>query len=301
MSLRHVIAPGSRTGASGISVGARMDYAGCATLGEGGGTGLRNGLTSGLTRFAWVAAACAVMATAGADDAWARKKKPPVVVAPPPPPIIIPQRPYPPDYAPAGLVMPAVGADGLFASPNRNITPAQTLWNLRAAYNVAALNCAEPNRTEITASYRAFLRAHARTLSAANRDVDAEFRARYGAAFVGPREQYMTFVYNGFAFPPTLPAFCNAALAVSRDAKQVKSANLRGFAANALPAVEVVFDSFRRRYAQYQADLAAWDQQYLALYVSRYGPPPGMTSATLAPAPPATAPAGGPGIASGTK
>ncbi len=253
-------------------------------------------MTFGAGRIASVLAAAAVVLTFAPDEAWAKKKRKAEVPPPPVPQIVIPQRPYPPDFSPGALTMPAIRPDGLFESPNRNITPSQMLWNLRAAYNVAALNCPEPSRTEITTSYRAFLKAHSRTLAAANRQVDAEFRAKYGAGFVKPREQYMTFVYNGFAFPPTLPAFCNAALAFSRDAKAVKSANLRSYAATALPSIEIVFDDFRRRYVKYQTDLAAWDQQYLALYISRYGPPPGMTAQVAAITPPAvTVPASAPG------
>ena len=254
-------------------------------------------IARGLAAFA----AVAVIAGGAADDAWAKKKKKAQVVAPPPPPpIIIPQRPYPPDHAPANVVLPALGVDGLYYSPNRNITPSQMVWNLRSAYNVAALNCAEPQRGEITANYKAFLRAHAKTLAAANRQVDGEYRKKYGASFIAPREQYMTYVYNHFAFPPTLPAFCNAALAMSRNAKAVKSAQLQSFAATELPAIEIVFDDFKRRYAQYQTDLAAWDAQYLALYIQRYGPPPGMIStqavaqAGVQPALPAPGPVGVP-------
>jgi len=232
---------------------------------------------SGIARVLAIFAAVAVVAGGGADDAWAkRKKKAQVEAPPPPPPIIIPQRPYPPDQAPANVALPALGADGLYYSPNRNITPAQALWNLRSAYNVAALNCPEPQRGEITANYKAFLRAHAKTLTATNRQVDTEYRKKYGARFIAPREQFMTYVYNHFAFPPTLTAFCNASLAMSRNAKAVKSAQLQTFAANELPAIEIVFDDFKRRYAKYRTDLAAWDAQYLALYIQRYGPPPGM-------------------------
>lgn len=242
-----------------------------------------------LARSKWVRAlmavgAVALVAGAGADDAWARKKKkkPVAEAPPPPPPVVIPQRPYPPDGASATYVLPQLLPDGLYYSPNRNITRAQALWNLRSAYNVAALNCPEPQRTEITNGYRAFLRSHARTLTAANRQVDAEFRQKYGARFVAPREQYMTYVYNHFAFPPTLPAFCNAIQAMGSEAKAVKSAHLENFAQTHLPAVEIVFDDFRRRYAKYQADLAEWDRQYLALYIQRWGPPPGMVVAQTA-------------------
>jgi len=232
---------------------------------------------TGVARLAAVAGCIAILAVAGADDAWARKKKKaqPVQAAPAVPQIAIPQRPYPPDGASAVFVLPARGADGLFVSPNRNISPSQMVWNLRSAYNVAALNCAEPQRGEITTGYKTFLRSHSRVLATANRTVDAEFRKQHGVRYVAPRERYMTHVYNHFAFPPTLPAFCNAVLAMSREVKPVKSAQLQAYSARALPSIEIVFDDFRNRYARYQADLAEWDRQYLALYVQRYGVPPG--------------------------
>lgn len=239
---------------------------------------------SGIARIAAFMVACLLVSGPGADDAWARKKKKPVeqVASPPPVQIVIPQRPYPPDGAATNLVLPARGADGLFASPNRNISPAQATWNLRSAYNVAALNCAEPQRTEITAGYRAYLRTHAKVLTTANRTVDAEFRKQNGARFVAARERYMTHVYNHFAFPPTLPAFCNAVLAMSRSAKAVKSAQLQNFSTVSLPSIEIVFDDFRNRYAAYQVSLADWDRQYLALYTQRYGAPPGAGLAQAA-------------------
>lgn len=196
------------------------------------------------------------------------EKAPPAPLPPPPPPvvIVIPPRPTPPDHASPLLVVPPVDAAGLRYSVNRNITPAQTLWNLRAAYNVAALNCPEPKFAEIVVNYRTFLKTHAKALSAANRKVDAEYKARYGAGFVVPREKYMTEVYNHFALPPTLDAFCTAVGAVSRDALTVKSAELEPFAARSLPNIEVVFDDFYRRYDAYRLALAEW--------TARYGPAP---------------------------
>ena len=80
------------------------------------------------------------------------------------------------------------------------------------------------------------------------------------------REKYMTEVYNHFALPPTLDAFCTAVLAVSRDAIPLKSAELEPFAARSLPNVEVVFDDFYRRYDAYRLALADW--------TARYGPAP---------------------------
>lgn len=200
------------------------------------------------------------------------EKAPPPQLPPPPPPvtIVIPPRPTPPDHASPLLVVPPADAAGLRYSVNRNITPAQTVWNLRAAYNVAALNCPEPKFADIVIAYRVFLKANQKTLAAFNRKVDAEFKAKYGAGFIVPREKYMTEVYNHFALPPTLDAFCTAVQAMSRDAAGVKPAELEPFAARSLPSVEVVFDDFYRRYDAYRLALADWTM--------RYGPAPTMVN-----------------------
>lgn len=183
----------------------------------------------------------------------------------PPPKIVIPTppRPLPPANAPETLAVPAVDpATGLFDSVNRNITPAQTTWNLRSAFNVAALNCMDPRHADVVVAYRAFLKTHAKKLDAANRTVDKEFKAKYGAGFIRPRELYMTSVYNHFALPPIQDKFCDAVQAVARDMATIKPAELDAFAARSLPNIEIVFDDFYRRYMAWRADLAAWNSRY---------------------------------------
>lgn len=191
-------------------------------------------------------------------------KAPPPPPPPPPPPkvVVIPPKPMPPNGASNTFEIPPVDANGLRQSVNRNISPAQALWNLRSAYNVAALNCSSPKHADILVRYRTFLTANAKVLTATNKAVDGEFRKKYGARFVAPREAYMTSVYNHFALPPTLSDFCDAVLAVSRDGMTVKPADLQGFAVLSLPNIEVVFDDFYRRYEKYRIDLAAWQAQY---------------------------------------
>ena len=85
---------------------------------------------------------------------------------------------------------------------------------------------------------------------------------RFGPRFIGPRELYMTQVYNYFALPPTLSSFCDAALAMSTEAATVKAADLDSFAARSLPALEQVFLRFYTSYDQYRADLGAWQAKY---------------------------------------
>lgn len=200
---------------------------------------------------------------AGAADAKSKKKAPPPPPPPPPPAQIwVAWKPVVPNRASTTLVFRPIGPDGLRISVNRNISPTQALWNLRSGYNVAALICQDPEHAEILVNYKAFLKAHVKTLRAANTKVDAEWRGKYGAGYVKQREKFMTEVYNHFAEPPVKKAFCDAALAMSKDAKLVKSANLTNFAATALPSLEIVFDDFYKRYDQWKADTAAWELRW---------------------------------------
>ena len=224
--------------------------------------------------------AAATGAAIAALSACASKTPPPP--PPPPPVVVIPPQPQPPRGASPNLVVPPVDAVGVRQTVNVHLTPAQTTWNLRSAYNVAALNCLQPQHSQIVVGYRAFLKAHAKKLSATNKAIDAEFRQKHGAAFIRPREAYLTQVYNYFAFPPTLPAFCDAALAISLEAQTLKSAEVDAFAARSMPVLERVFDEFFRSYEQYRADLAAWRARYAAAAPAIYIPP-----APSAPASPA--------------
>ena len=185
--------------------------------------------------------------------------------APPPPApavVVVPPQPYPPLGAPANMATPPVDALGVRHTINTGLTDAQATWSLRSAYNVAALNCTQPQHAGILENYREYLKSHAKKLTATNKALDKEFKEREGAKFIKAREAYMTQVYNYFALPPTLPLFCDVALAMSQDLKAVKSADLDGASAASLVRVDQVFKDFFTGYDQYKADLAAWQARY---------------------------------------
>jgi len=227
--------------------------------------------SSGITLSVCRVALAALLVFAMASCA---PKAPPPLPPPAPPKVVVPPppRPKPPNGASDNLAFPPVDAAGLRQSVNRGISPAQTLWNLRSALNVAALNCNGPQHAEILPRYKAFLKTNAKVLTATNKKVDAEFKARHGAKFVAPREAYMTSVYNHFALPPAMPEFCNAALAVTAEAVTIKPVELEAFASRGLPSIEVVYDDFYRRYEKYRADLAAWQARYGAPALVRSAP-----------------------------
>lgn len=173
---------------------------------------------------------------------------------------------------------PPMGPDGKHVTINSGISPNQVTWNLRSAFNVAALNCLEPQHAQILEGYKNLLTAHKKKLWDVNLKVDAEFRAKNGARFVAPREAYMTQVYNYFAFPPTLAKFCDAIQAMSLESMTVKSADLDAFAARSLPVLETVFEDFFRQYDQYRLDLAAWNAKYGQAYAAQSGTSPPLVS-----------------------
>lgn len=194
--------------------------------------------------------------------ACAPKAAPPYIT--PPPVVVVPPQPMPPRGASPRLVPPPVNALGFRETVNTGLSRAQTTWNLRSAYNVAALNCLQPEHAQIVVNYRAFLKTHEKKLTAVNKEIDQEFKAKHGARFIPPRETYNTQVYNYFALPPTLPSFCDAALAMSNEAAIAPSAELDAFAARSLPMLERVFLDFYRSFDQYRTDLAAWQAKYMS-------------------------------------
>lgn len=216
-----------------------------------------------MIRFSFKQAATAgALGMAALLSSCATKAPPPPPPPPPPVAVVIPPKPMPPLGAAETFEVPAIGADGVRQTVNAHLSTAQTTWNLRSALNVAALNCKRPEDAEILVGYKALLKEHGKTLTTANKALDQEFRQKYGASYIAPRERYMTQVYNYFALPPTRERFCNAARTVSREATVLKKGELEVFAARSLPQLESVYEAFFRDYEKYRHDLAAWQAQY---------------------------------------
>lgn len=193
--------------------------------------------------------------------------KPPPPPPAPPPIVRIPPRPEPPLGAPVNLTIPPLGPDGTRLTVNSNLSTAQATWNLRSALNVAALNCLAPEHAPILTAYGALLKDHAKTLKTVNSDLDKNFRAQHGPKFIPVRETYQTQVYNYFALPPVMPAFCREALNLSAELGTLPVGQLEAFAPGGLAKLDYVFREFFNSYDQYRSDLATWESRYGA------GPP----------------------------
>ena len=160
------------------------------------------------------------------------------------------------------MTIPARDLAGVRQTVNANLSTNQTVWNLRSAFNVGALNCLDPEYAAIIPNYQQFLERHSKELRQINRDLLTEFKARYGKDGLAEQDVYMTSVYNYFALPPVQEQFCDAVLTLSTEAVMIEPNTLETFAGPAMTRVENVFDNFYGAYEQYQLDLAAWEATF---------------------------------------
>lgn len=243
-----------------------------------------------LIRITTVAAA-ATLASCGPPP-------PPPVAPPPPPPVqeAFPARPIAPGYAQDNLVVPGRNELGIRQTVNSDLTPEEAVWNLRSAYNVAALNCDAPEDAQLAERYGEFLKTHSRELTNANKKIEAQYREEFGGSdYKRARDQYMTQVYNYFSLPPALPRFCAAAREASLALADVPKGELDEAAQVELPKLELVFLGYFDEYEAYRAKAQAWDAEYLATYGEPYRhrwmvPAPVDPNAADAEAPAAPAP-----------
>jgi hypothetical protein len=213
----------------------------------------------GLARRAPLLAGSVLAVTIAALSGCAPEPKP----APPPPVVVIPPKPLPPLGAPEDMPIPAMGADGTRHTVNSGISTSQAVWNLRSAYNVAALNCVEAEYAPILEGYKRFLKVYAKPLNAANKDIDKSFlTVHVGREAIKARETYQTQVYNFFSLPPVGTGFCQAAMDLTAELQTVDASHFETFAFTGLAKMEAPFRQFFDSYEQYKADLAAWQARY---------------------------------------
>lgn len=182
---------------------------------------------------------------------------PPPVATPTPAPLAMPRGAY------VGMQIPALMADGRYATPNRNLSADGTVWHLRAALNVAALACRGPDEAAIIAGYNALLARQKDGLGTAQARLTAEYKAG-GGDWQDRYDDEMTRLYNFFSQSQAREAFCNAAAATLADGATIAPADLPAFAAGRLAVLEKPFTDFYAAYDAWRAQRAAETRMALA-------------------------------------
>jgi hypothetical protein len=180
--------------------------------------------------------------------------------------------PLPPAGASPTFVPPPHDDAG-YKTPNRALTPEETVWHVRVALNVAALGCRGAGEAETVAAYNAVLKAEAPVLASAMAATENGFKARHGDAWQARYDDDMTRLYNFFAQPPAQSGFCSTAQAVLRESAAVAPADFPAFAAGALQRLEAPFTTFFAAYDAYRTSLATWQARRASVVIATASAP----------------------------
>lgn len=174
-----------------------------------------------IASFVWAAPLLAALA-AGMSGCTKPRRAPPPVPAPPPP------------APPPVLLVPR-------AAINSGISAGETVWHLRAALNVAALNCRGTRAGAIAENYNRALTRHKAALASAYEAELARHKSTLPAAWQKESDRHMTQVYNFFAHPKGQARFCAAAEGEAATAAGLDPARLPAHAPGALARLEAPF------------------------------------------------------------
>ncbi len=105
-------------------------------------------------------------------------------------------------------------------------TRAEQVWNLRAALNVAALQCQYSPFLRTVKNYNEMLRHHAGELNSAQTVLKGHFRRHDGARGINSFDQYTTRTYNSFSTLDAQYSFCEAAATAGREVLTLKRGDL---------------------------------------------------------------------------
>ncbi len=150
----------------------------------------------------------------------------------------------------AGLILPAISilsapAAAVPMIPKevvmRAMTPveeaAHRMWSLRAALNVAALQCQFSPFLMTVGHYNDMLKQHSIELDTSRKALAAHFKRYDGKDGASSLDRYTTRTYNSFSTLDAQLAFCDSASRVGADVLRVKKGQLASFAAERLPEI----------------------------------------------------------------
>lgn len=201
-----------------------------------------------------------------------------------PPPVMVPAQPQvvraplPPGATP-GMMIPAKLPDGNYATPNRALTSAATVWHLRSALNVAALACRGADEGLIVTRYNTMLTTQKTTLAAAEKRYSAEYQSQ-GGDWRDRYDDAMTRLYNFFSITPVRKTFCAAADQVLADITATTMGDFDTAAPKRLDQLNEPFIAFFRAYDAWRSGTMVPVQSLSAPLTVATTAQPGVAPAT---------------------
>lgn len=124
---------------------------------------------------------------------------------------------------PGGFMVPRVVA---LRATTAAEAEANAVWNIRAALNVAALQCQFSQFLATVRNYNDFLKHHSDELVRAQKTLIAHFRRYDGARATNSFDQYTTRTYNSYSTLDAQYKFCEAGGMVGREVLAVGKGRL---------------------------------------------------------------------------
>ncbi len=118
---------------------------------------------------------------------------------------------------------------------------AESLWKMRAALNVGALQCQFDPLLKTVANFNEIAKLHRSELDKSRATMENRYRRLYGKGGLGAFDRYNTKIWNGFSSVTAQVPFCNKVSEVGAAALATPSGDLALLANVKLPEIEAVF------------------------------------------------------------
>jgi hypothetical protein len=136
----------------------------------------------------------------------------------------------------ATLAVPALG-QSMTAAEKR----AEAAWKLRAALNVAALQCQYNPSLKAVDNYNSFVKLHKNELDAARSTMESNYRRRFGKGWAGAFDRYNTKNYNSWSATDIQVAFCTKMGDVGSKVLAMETGAVAAYAETAVPEIRALY------------------------------------------------------------
>jgi hypothetical protein len=118
---------------------------------------------------------------------------------------------------------------------------AEAVWKMRAALNVAALQCQYDPALKVVDNYNQFVRRHSSELESARTTMEGNYRRRFGKSWAGQFDRYNTRNYNSFSATGAQVAYCTKMGEVGTKTLAMDPGTLAPYAETTVPEIRAIF------------------------------------------------------------
>jgi hypothetical protein len=126
-------------------------------------------------------------------------------------------------------------------SMTKTETKAEAVWKIRAALNVAALQCQYDPALKVVDNYNQFVKRHHDELESARTTMEGNYRRRFGKAWAGQFDRYNTRTYNSFSATSVQVAYCTKMGEVGAKSLAMEAGTLTAYAETTVPEIRAIF------------------------------------------------------------